>query len=1108
MLPKLQDATQTITFSEGDGVYSSGITANKVVVTTNAGSHNHGSSMMKVRNIVDYNWEAKYYTGQLLALHKNGKYLAYSMKGWNVTSNTRGMVRVVYNPEPSSDIRLLIKGMKREIQDLAFAHIDSNIILACIDNEGSFYIHEILLADSELKAVLLLEVREDSPVLGANHRVVWCPYIPDEDDDADDDVSRVLVTTHASIARVWNLRQAMEMADSTFVLGSSSALLAEAVHIASTDGGRIVSANIAPDGTALATAGEDGFVMFFQISSSDKSPRCLHKWNPHDGEPITCLYFLDNYHTYTSEEQFWKYAVTGTSSNSILKIWSCKTWTCLQTITFAPSINTDTSISGIKVQVDSRARYIMASELKTRCLYIMEVKTDGDAYCTSICEFTAPHPLLSFIHVSDENIPKCDSNCGDPYHRNGSSNEHGMSPLDYVIGNESPSGTMSSSLTRMKMFVVQPKSLQEAIITYATPEPCNLNILASDVENDVASGITSSILQQQSQQLKMLLMKSQTQPGSLMAQRPESPPPLNLMTPDAFSSPGKRDEEDPPLSATPDVTTSQRPSLSSTAISAEITKSSYIEEPQPEPIASAGSSPSGEVQEIMSLHDNDFYQETTANDTSMDGMHNGEDYVNTESSLVEEECDQPVGGGVEPVWPQMPIAPLNESNVTKASSEKSSTRSLNQSVNLSNVPLNMTFESEMKPMGDKAYNANKLEALERKLDVLTDLVHEQNREIRTLRSEIFDPREVIEEVLITHTNRTAAAIENALAEGWERVCTRGEAAGRAAATAAGRGAARALEPLVASLQHQLAQKLTTTDHLLRENIEKLLNNQSVLDKLGASVSTALADLVKVWFRDAVTASVLPAMERTHQSLFKQLNLTFQQGAKDFAANTEALARAAAERGGASAAGSLRSALDRHTQLLNTQLSHTQISNIISDAAKSVLEKELGAWRQEARAVVAEMSRAHSPASSVTPSAKDRRLQVLEIQSLLSSGDVNGAFQLALSAADLTVVMCACRGAAPGTVFGPPCVLRPHVVLSLIQQLAADMTHDTQLKHRYLEEAILSLDISNPVTREHLPAILRELQKQVNSFLGSNPGHPLYRQLRMLNMAADSLLNSL
>lgn len=55
--------------------------ATDVVVSTNAGTHSLGSSKVKLKSLVDYNWEPRLYSGQLLAVHLSGKYLAYCIKG-------------------------------------------------------------------------------------------------------------------------------------------------------------------------------------------------------------------------------------------------------------------------------------------------------------------------------------------------------------------------------------------------------------------------------------------------------------------------------------------------------------------------------------------------------------------------------------------------------------------------------------------------------------------------------------------------------------------------------------------------------------------------------------------------------------------------------------------------------------------------------------------------------------------------------------------------------------------------------------------------------------------------------------------------------------------
>lgn len=70
----------------------------------------------------------------------------------------------------------------------------------------------------------------------------------------------------------------------------------------------------------------------------------------------------------------------------------------------------------------------------------------------------------------------------------------------------------------------------------------------------------------------------------------------------------------------------------------------------------------------------------------------------------------------------------------------------------------------------------------------------------------------------------------------------------------------------------------------------------------------------------------------------------------------------------------------------------------------------------------------------------------EITNQIINGDVNGAFEKALQASDLVLVMAACMAAEPSKIFNP-CVLKQPVLLSLIQQLATDVSRDTLIKCR-------------------------------------------------------------
>lgn len=57
------------------------VTADSVTVVPSHGDHAIGSSKVKMTNVVDYTWEQRFYTGQILAVHISGKYIAYGIQG-------------------------------------------------------------------------------------------------------------------------------------------------------------------------------------------------------------------------------------------------------------------------------------------------------------------------------------------------------------------------------------------------------------------------------------------------------------------------------------------------------------------------------------------------------------------------------------------------------------------------------------------------------------------------------------------------------------------------------------------------------------------------------------------------------------------------------------------------------------------------------------------------------------------------------------------------------------------------------------------------------------------------------------------------------------------
>lgn len=68
-------------YSGPDTEFSTEIKGENVIIHCVQGTHNHGSSKVKLIDRIDYNWEFKYYHGNLVAAHIGGKVIAYGMKG-------------------------------------------------------------------------------------------------------------------------------------------------------------------------------------------------------------------------------------------------------------------------------------------------------------------------------------------------------------------------------------------------------------------------------------------------------------------------------------------------------------------------------------------------------------------------------------------------------------------------------------------------------------------------------------------------------------------------------------------------------------------------------------------------------------------------------------------------------------------------------------------------------------------------------------------------------------------------------------------------------------------------------------------------------------------
>uniref|UniRef100_A0A8C7F2S7 Enhancer of mRNA-decapping protein 4 n=1 Tax=Oncorhynchus kisutch TaxID=8019 RepID=A0A8C7F2S7_ONCKI len=380
---------QIICLSGDDGSTCIPITSNNVEIVasrdSSIDSKARGSNKVKIQPVAKYDWEHKHYYGNLIAV--SNSYLAYAIRG----ANNQAMIRVL---SLGSAERTLLKGFTGAVTDLAFAHLDSTL-LGCVDEAGNLVIWQLTL-------VVHIRRPEDTP-LNSNRRLIWCPFILEDNEENPEDASQTLALLHEDRAEVWDLEilrsnnstwpvDATDLKDGVITIKGHTEVGMENTYLQ--------TGALSPDGTVLATASHDGYVKFWQIYiEGQDQPRCLHEWQPHNGNPLSCLLFCDNHKKQDPDVPFWRFLITGADQNQELKMWCTVSWTCLQTIRFSPDPFNSSVLPSLKASLDLSAECLILSDVQRKVLYVMELLQDqekGHASFTAVSEFLLTHPVLSF----------------------------------------------------------------------------------------------------------------------------------------------------------------------------------------------------------------------------------------------------------------------------------------------------------------------------------------------------------------------------------------------------------------------------------------------------------------------------------------------------------------------------------------------------------------------------------------------------------------------------------------------------------------------------------------------------------------------------------------
>ncbi|XP_072168723.1 enhancer of mRNA-decapping protein 4-like [Diadema setosum] len=472
--------TQNILLEGDDRGSSIPVYGREVSITPSSASRvessTPGSNKVKITPVVNYDWEPKYYWGNLVAV--NNTYLVYLLK----IQSGYGM-RVLNR---RTTVRALLKGFSNILVDIAFACHNADV-LGCIDLKGNLSVWLITETDGKIEFVPKIQVDRNQPP-NEYHRLVWCPYLPDDtpDEEISNEWSNLLAVSHGEKAELWDITVVAEE------LGTENIQYDQVknglIKVNNGHSKPITDMAVSPDGSVLASASLDGNVKFWQMywEVSDDPPRCLHQFQPHRGAPVTSLLFCDNHKHQDASLPFWRFLITGADFNKELKVWCTVQWTCLQSIRFScPNADPQPCL---KVKLDLSASFLMASDIKRKVLYVIQLHQqhdEGRAHFSSLTEFLLMQPMLSFAIVD---AGRCrakqaleDAEDGEELQ----SEFEEVTPGDEdeeSVGNRQPVNVL------VKMFCVFKRALQELQIRFQPSPSVNQEVMAGSINTTTSNG--------------------------------------------------------------------------------------------------------------------------------------------------------------------------------------------------------------------------------------------------------------------------------------------------------------------------------------------------------------------------------------------------------------------------------------------------------------------------------------------------------------------------------------------------------------------------------------------------------------------------------------------
>ncbi|XP_066936183.1 enhancer of mRNA-decapping protein 4-like isoform X2 [Clytia hemisphaerica] len=1192
---------------------------------SNSFQANTASNKVKVSQISKLGWKEKFYLGNLVSC--NETFFAYIIQAR--TKEEADSVRVM-NQHTSS--RTLIKGFNKRVVDISFESFRSNR-LACVDSTGTLHVYEISdggASSVEFKSIIKISRKEE--LSDVSSRVVWAPnlLLPVE---AGQDTMLALSTGKGAV--IFNLEIILKNHGEDVYLEDikDGVIILKGCHKET-----ITCLALSPDKRVLATSSVDGEVKFWGFSfeepnSEDEEPNCLHEWEPHDGKPVTSLFFCDDLLIADDSSPFWRYLITGTDYNTTLKVWCAVKWECLQTIEFSQASAEVEKPSKFKVALDITAKYLLLADIYNPVVYVCQLHKDDEpssSFIFYVSEFLLKEPLLSFsIHVAKERKEKSRSVTSEENgdQGNGENDEDGdqnesLEQNEFSSDHED-NDDAKERLSIVTLFSTNRASLQKLSIKFkCAPFPgvtaptnttsqddlLSLEDRLSDLDvsesiNTDISDVTDAGRHQREQPAPAprppILTASVVEKAIQDSTVPDILPRGSLET-EHFKTPAFREspqlldfQQDSraqesvesvrssntdlatALSLIPDSPTNSL-STNSDGVTggAALTNSAALLEPILDVVSKSKQeqTPEEKVQELTTPRSEELFE--SLSETVNAGLILSP--PNTTPTTAINHNKTPLGYSPSQATAQPPptthiqeILQQQQNLIQAQQTELAEIKEMlkvvlsQQQQQLLRQPIQQTTDSfpapptiPTTPTSSSTHDSDSVEDIKVHMQLLQKSAASQfskaNKEFskqctNKLDQFVKDVGSVANEKEERTTQILSNIVNNTIAMKLEKTIR----------TEMKQTVLAGMEKMTAkyfeSLNNQVAQKISLWERTLREECAELVKSKPVAESIGYAAASILEGTIPNAYRESFQSILLPGFEKASMNMFMQINRTFQQGTKQylerldkhmesknsnqedtqeniltnlhdlvqsFQGTADRLTTGVETNLEALMQKQLRDATDR----MQTTFGKTIESKIIPSLSRTISQSAQDSFKEFKQTIDSSINSMLSSAAVAAANSSNETFNVHKtieekktyIDRLFEEGDYNTAFETALSASDLQIVLFACGKIDPYDLFNPSSggntSLTQPIILSLIQQLSQNLTEDTDIKTKYLEESLICIDCNEEVTRTHLPSILQTLNEQLAKTIDalskeSPPNKKQIRSLKKVQMASNGLFMS-